>query len=150
MISEKFQPIYANTWDRLLASFIDHTILIIIALLLGFINTKSSVSVYATNQDIIIRTIVTGIVIYIITNIIYFAIMESSQVQATIGKMIFGIIVTDMKGRRIPFIAALLRALGASLLSYRLIAGVISMIWSGNHFLTSFDEEYGTGMNSNR
>ena len=78
MISEKFQPIYANTWDRLLASFIDHTILIIIALLLGFINTKSSVSVYATNQDIIIRTIVTGIVIYIITNIIYFEIGRAS------------------------------------------------------------------------
>ena len=37
---------------------------------------------------------------------LYFAIMESSHEQATFGKLILGITVTDMQGRRISFARA--------------------------------------------
>lgn len=40
---------------------------------------------------------------------IYFAGMESSPKQATIGKMIFGLVVTDRKGSKISFVRATLR-----------------------------------------
>ena len=34
---------------------------------------------------------------------LYFAIMESSPTQATLGKMAIGIVVTDMSGNRVSF-----------------------------------------------
>ena len=43
---------------------------------------------------------------------LYFAIMESSSRQATLGKMVLGIVVTDMDGKRISFGRALGRNLG--------------------------------------
>ena len=34
---------------------------------------------------------------------LYFALMESSSIQATVGKMLIGIVVSDMAGNRISF-----------------------------------------------
>jgi uncharacterized RDD family membrane protein YckC len=34
---------------------------------------------------------------------LYYAFMESSKYQATLGKMVLGIVVTDMNGQRISF-----------------------------------------------
>ncbi|MBL1214413.1 MAG: RDD family protein [Ignavibacteriae bacterium] len=48
-------------------------------------------------------------VIFLLTIIIkwlYFALMESSKKQATLGKMIIGIMVTDLYGKRITFAKA--------------------------------------------
>ena len=42
-------------------------------------------------------------VISICAQWLYYALMESSNKQATIGKMILGIVVTDMYGRKITF-----------------------------------------------
>lgn len=42
----------------------------------------------------------------------YFAYMESSSRQATLGKLAIGIKVTDMAGKRLSFTQALLRNLG--------------------------------------
>jgi uncharacterized RDD family membrane protein YckC len=44
--------------------------------------------------------------------LLYFAIMESSKAQATLGKMAVGIKVTDMNGDRISFGKGLLRSIG--------------------------------------
>ena len=46
---------------------------------------------------------------------LYFALMESSSKQATVGKMALGIRVTDMAGRRISFARATGRCFGAIL-----------------------------------
>lgn len=46
---------------------------------------------------------------------LYFALMESSSKQATLGKMALGIRVTDMAGRRISFARATGRCFGAIL-----------------------------------
>jgi uncharacterized RDD family membrane protein YckC len=40
---------------------------------------------------------------------LYFAGMESSRYQATLGKMVMGIIVTDLDGYRISFYTATIR-----------------------------------------
>ena len=43
---------------------------------------------------------------------LYFALFESSRRQATPGKMMLGIFVTDLQGRRISFLRALGRTVG--------------------------------------
>ena len=46
---------------------------------------------------------------------LYFALFQSSPRQATPGKMMLGLFVTDINGRRISFLRALGRALGREL-----------------------------------
>lgn len=43
---------------------------------------------------------------------LYYALMESSEMQATVGKMVLGLYVTDMGGRRISFGKATARFFG--------------------------------------
>ncbi len=56
--------------------------------------------------------VVMWIVIFASLYWLYFAIFESSPRQATPGKMMLGIFVTDIYGRRISFLRALGRTLG--------------------------------------
>ncbi|MDH5185564.1 MAG: RDD family protein [candidate division WOR-3 bacterium] len=43
---------------------------------------------------------------YILLGWVYYALMESSSLQATLGKMALGIVVTDLDGKRISFARA--------------------------------------------
>ena len=47
-----------------------------------------------------------------IISLLYFAIMESSKAQASVGKMAMGIKVTDLDGNRVSFGKAFLRSIG--------------------------------------
>ena len=47
-----------------------------------------------------------------IISLLYFAVMESSKAQASVGKLALGIKVTDMEGNRISFGKGLLRSIG--------------------------------------
>jgi uncharacterized RDD family membrane protein YckC len=53
---------------------------------------------------------------------LYYATMESSKFQGTIGKLVMGIKVTDVNGERINFSKALLRNLS------KIISGIVLMI----------------------
>jgi uncharacterized RDD family membrane protein YckC len=75
----------AGFWKRFAAIIIDGFILSVINAMLGRI-----VSGYVS----------------ILTSWLYFALFESSSSQATIGKMILGIIVTDLEGNKITFTRA--------------------------------------------
>lgn len=97
--------IYAGFWKRFAAVFIDVLILVIPQSLFGylfgmaFVNRSASIDPV---QNIIgfelwSRGVALGIAW------LYFAILESSKYQATIGKMALGIIVTDLQGNRISF-----------------------------------------------
>jgi uncharacterized RDD family membrane protein YckC len=48
----------------------------------------------------------------VIGHVLYFTWFESSRFQATPGKMVLGIIVTDIQGQRISFLRALGRNAG--------------------------------------
>ena len=61
------------------------------------------------------------IVIYCIA-LFYFALMESSKAQASVGKMALGIKVTDTEGQRISFGKAFLRSIG------KIVSGMIMYI----------------------
>jgi uncharacterized RDD family membrane protein YckC len=72
------------------------------------------------------------IVIVYAISILYFAIMESSKAQGSVGKMALGIKVTDMEGNRITFGKAFLRSIG------KLISSMIMYI---GYLMAAFTEK---------
>jgi uncharacterized RDD family membrane protein YckC len=99
-------PRLAGFWFRTLAAIIDtvlcQVVTIVLVFPLGFalgasMAGKSSISdVQAVAQGM-------GFVLGILINWLWFTISESSRWQATIGKKLFGIRVTDETGARIGF-----------------------------------------------
>jgi uncharacterized RDD family membrane protein YckC len=90
------EVIYPGFLIRLVASVIDGILFLIVAFVLGLI-----IGIFFDPEDIVY--IVTGYAVPVIMLWLYYAIMESSPRQATLGKMALGIIVTDNKGNRISF-----------------------------------------------
>jgi len=93
---------YAGFWIRFVAYIIDTFILSTVLILLGTIwslkNDDSSINLATTIAQ-------SGMVLSIsfFLNWFYFAIMESSESQATLGKKILGLKVTDEFGQRMSF-----------------------------------------------
>ena len=80
---------YAGFWRRFVAWLIDG---ILIGIVVGLLTTQADQGTSST-----ISTIVSWL---------YFAIMESSSRQATLGKSLMGIYVTGIDGQRISFLRA--------------------------------------------
>jgi uncharacterized RDD family membrane protein YckC len=74
---------------------------------------------------------ISNIVVFALQTL-YFAIMESSSKQATLGKMVLGIVVTDPDGKRVSFGRALGRNLG------KIISSIILLI---GYFMIAFTEK---------
>jgi uncharacterized RDD family membrane protein YckC len=91
---------YAGFWNRFAASIIDIIITLIGGWTIGFVFGVMMALGGTTDIDII-----TGLanLLGIIINWLYFALMESSSSQGTLGKMVLGIKVTDLNGNRVSF-----------------------------------------------
>lgn len=91
---------YASPWKRLLAFLIDVIAMLGIYMVLGMI---LSLSLFFP----VIRALpMIGFWLYgslFFVSWIYFAVFESSSWQATIGKHVLGLKVTDLTGQRISF-----------------------------------------------
>jgi uncharacterized RDD family membrane protein YckC len=94
------QSKYAGFWIRVAASFID-------AIIVGFVNGMISFGFLRTAGLQDMSNIIAYYLISLGLGIAYHTIMESSEKQATIGKMAVGIKVGDLNGERISFINAL-------------------------------------------
>ena len=116
---------YAGFWRRFVAYFIDNFILqivgIMVMMIAGFVinatrnnnpNLEGGIAVFALFVNFVIA-------------VAYFAGMESSDSQATLGKMAMGIKVTDLYGRRISFGRATGRFFGKILSSIILGIGFL-------------------------
>ena len=68
--------------------------------------------------------------IVIVAGWLYFALMESSEKQATLGKMALGIVVTDMEGKRISFGRATGRYFGKILSGLILAIGYLMIAFT--------------------
>lgn len=99
---------YAGFWKRFVAYLIDAIILGIVAALL---NSMMDEAVAGTIGAII--------------GWFYFAGLESSERQATLGKSVMGIVVTDLDGNRISFLRATGRYLAKILSALILMIGYI-------------------------
>lgn len=104
---------YAGFWRRLLARLIDSVafsivlffILVIIAAVIAGVSAASSPEgVFDKDMEMFLGLLFYGI--YIPGWWLYYALMESSRWQATLGKMALGLIVTDLEGNRISFARA--------------------------------------------
>lgn len=122
----KFEGLsYAGFWWRFLAILIDGILLWIVQWIILFILKMAGVHLEATPEETQAITerfledkdfmamwsdlMLLSIPSMIFSNIlqwIYFASMESSKTQASLGKMALGIRVTDMNGNRISFLRA--------------------------------------------
>lgn len=129
--------IYAGFWRRFAASFIDSIVLnMLLSPLMGLMmfNTvqfsadamagMSDAEIFATFMPMIVMAIAASFVGFVV-QIVYFAYMESSKYQATLGKMALGIIVTDTDGNPISFGRSAGRNLGKILSGFILMIGYI-------------------------
>ncbi len=126
---------YAGFWLRFIAYLIDDIILGAIGFVISlpFIGTIIFSGIALSELDnceeskfLGIAGIVGTVLLLIITitaaGWLYFALMESSKQQATLGKMVLGLKVTDMEGNKISFARATGRYFG------KILSGMIFMI----------------------
>lgn len=114
--------VYAGFWLRFVAYAIDSLIGlfvcgIVAALVLGFIGVGTlrqqfEAMGHGMNEPnpvfpaMLVITIMTFVAFLLVGSWLYFAMMESSEYQGTLGKMALGLNVTDMNGRRVSFARA--------------------------------------------
>lgn len=142
------QPQYAGFWARFAASLIDSILIGIVKSIIGFILFPILIgfnffdefngNMHFTGYEdyyyedqfadfffIFLGFMVIFTIISIIIDWLYFALMESSSKQATVGKMVLNIKVTDEMGNRISFARASGRYFGKILSSLILMIGYI-------------------------
>lgn len=110
---------YAGFWRRFAALLIDCVVLVVcsvpIGLIIGIIIGLISINLAKTPEELEqIKPIASalGNTVGATGQWLYFSLMESSNKQATLGKMAMGIYVTDLNGNRISFGKATGRHLG--------------------------------------
>ncbi len=112
------QPtIYAGFWLRLVASLIDSMVMLIPVTIISFgvgFFVFFLVEAGGTADDEAVEMLagVLAQLVSLVSGWLYYALMESSRYQATLGKMALGIIVTDIKGNRLNFSRATGRYFG--------------------------------------
>jgi uncharacterized RDD family membrane protein YckC len=101
---------YASFWKRLLAFAVDLAVTSLIFFGLAIILPILLGPRLGVPRGSVI--LASGIVIWLIVTWLYWALMESSTRQSTVGKDLLGIAVTDGEGNRISFGKATLRYFG--------------------------------------
>jgi len=142
------QTTYAGFWLRFVAVIIDNLIIdvlqffLIIPLLASFGLTFFTLDVGEFNSlsedDLVVMipaliSLISSVALLsFLVKLLYYALMESSKSQATLGKMALGIIVTDTNGERLDFTKAMIRQL------FKLLSGMIMMI---GYLMAGFTEK---------
>jgi uncharacterized RDD family membrane protein YckC len=119
---------YGGFWERFLAALIDGILLAIVGQVINSIMGISIMDVFrVTDPDDINEMF--GAKYYIASaiglgiNWAYYAYLESSDKQATLGKQALNLVVTDLNGQKIDFQRASMRFLGKQILTVGVVAG---------------------------
>lgn len=136
---------YAGFWKRVAAYIIDAIILWIPSTIierLFNVGAAKAVLEQATAsaagdphlmiaaQQAYVAAIWPSLLVSLILAWLYFALMESSRLQATLGKLALGMRVTDLNGQRIALSRALLRY-GVKIISFLIVfIGVLMVAWT--------------------
>ena len=128
---------YAGFWRRVGAFVIDwiivgvvQTVIQVILMGVGVIamsDLESGAGTEEYQHYLAVMWILGGVMF--VMQIVYFAVMESSSKQGTLGKIVLGIVVTDTDGKRISLGRAVGRNLG------KIISGIILLI---GYFMIAF------------
>ena len=109
-------------WRRAIAFLIDGFVIGIASTIACLIISAAGVhSIFASDGISFVNFVV---------GILYFALLESSPLQATLGKLMLGMKVTDINGNRISFIKAAGRYLGMIISFITLYIGFLMCIWT--------------------
>jgi uncharacterized RDD family membrane protein YckC len=112
---------YAGFWIRFAAYFIDGIILMFVQVLISLIITQS----FSFTDRPLSVTIISTVI-----GILYFVMLESSEKQATVGKMAVGIKVgRSADGTRITFVNALGRYFAKIISAVILLIGFMMAGW---------------------
>jgi uncharacterized RDD family membrane protein YckC len=133
------QQKYAGFWIRLVAHIFDGILLAIPLFILQSVFLMSvsgtfSMEAWLMEDELSMGQTLTYLSLTVVSNIvlsiIYFAVMESSKFQASLGKLMLGLKVTDEKGNRIGFWKSFGRLLSKSFLSGILFIGYIMVAFT--------------------
>jgi uncharacterized RDD family membrane protein YckC len=115
--------VYAGFWLRLVAALVDSLAMFIPFCMILFVSIfLSKLAGSAERRDPALFMLAFLPPVGILATILYFALMESSPWQATLGKKVVGLYVTDIAGRRPSLVRAIARNLARFLSS--MTAGV--------------------------
>ncbi|HEX8339679.1 MAG TPA: RDD family protein [Tepidisphaeraceae bacterium] len=123
-------PIHVGFWWRVLAYIIDYLVLLVPGFLINLIFQGVAGAVGRDATPVQIAVIVTNMIVSISLWWLYFALMESSARQGTLGKMAIGAIVTDEAGGRIGFGHATARYFSKILSGIILCIGFMMVGWT--------------------
>jgi uncharacterized RDD family membrane protein YckC len=113
---ERVRLQYAGFWIRTGAYLIDAVILSVVGFVIGFAMADPSLAIL-------------GSVINVVIGICYFALMESSVYQGTLGKMAVGIKVGDSGGDQISILNAIGRYFAKIISALLLCIGFLMVGW---------------------
>ena len=112
--------VYAGFWKRLAAFMLDYIIVVVVAAMAGgVIGAFYGISAGAPTDDAASGL---GAIAGVLVWWLYYALMESSSRQATLGKLALGIRVVDLQGNAVSFGRATARNLA------KFLSGMIMMI----------------------
>lgn len=130
---------YAGFWLRFVAYIVDSILLGIVNFIIGFVVGLMFGAAGGMQQnpqgppDGAFLAMQMGLnIVSIVIAWLYYSFMESSEAQATFGKQMLGIIVTDMDGERISFGKATGRFFG------KIISGIIC---AAGYIMAGFTEQ---------
>jgi uncharacterized RDD family membrane protein YckC len=125
---------YGGFWWRVLAYIIDGIVMNIASSIVGGAFGFGIMLPFAglgANPEAINWGAVSGMILVSnIINWVYFAGMESSKFQGTLGKLAIGLVVTDVHGERISFLRATGRYFAKILSSLILLIGFIMVAFT--------------------
>ncbi len=121
---------YAGFWLRFVAWIIDSIILGIAGVGVFFPLFRANIHTFATDNPwelytSVARPILAIRLLGLMLNWIYYASLESSSWQATLGKKALGLKVTDLAGNRITFARASGRFFGMLVSGFTLMIGFV-------------------------
>lgn len=129
--SAQLRVAYAGFWLRALACIVDLTILSLAMAPATFKLLATNVGAQASPRDILAFYMggtqqATAIMLLVqLVLWLYYASMESSRWQATLGKRLFGLYVTDLGGKQITFARASGRHFGKLVSQFVLFLGYV-------------------------
>jgi uncharacterized RDD family membrane protein YckC len=130
--SDRLPLEYAGFWVRTVAFIIDSVVVYVAQTLLQVaLGLQNPTNFEEMRQfSSLDSQVVTGWVLFTVLALLwqwlYYALMEASSRQGTLGKMAMGLAVTDLEGRRLTFARASGRFLGKGMAN--VLAGVVLLI----------------------
>ncbi len=126
---------HGGFWRRVLAYVIDTIILTLVGGIISSLFLGSAAGLTSLTPSADQTTLLTGAMIGVqsisfVINWLYFAILESSSMQGTLGKKALGMIVTDLDGQRIGFGRATGRYFAKFLSAIILLIGFIMVAFT--------------------